>query len=181
AGRGDAPAVRCGERTVSYAELAGEAAAVAAALHATGVRPEERVMLLMPDTVELLAGILGAMRLGAVAVPISTMLTAADLATVLRDSRARVLLTSPAFGPIVGEAVAQTPDLAEVVGAPALSWEDFLAAGAEAGPVAVDRTTGDSPALWLYTSGTTGTPKGAMHRHANFRHVVECYAETVLR
>src|SRR5262245_38195123 len=114
AGHGAATAIRCGERNYSYAELSGAAAAVAQALTASGVRPEERVMLLMVDGVELLTGILGAMRMGAVAVPISTMLTAGELATLLRDSRARVLLVSAQFGPLVTEAVPQAPDLAGV-------------------------------------------------------------------
>ncbi len=192
AGRGAAPAVRSGERTLAYAELSGAAAAVAQALKATGVRPEERVMLLMVDGVELLSAILGAMRMGAVAVPISTMLTARDLATLLRDSRARALLFSASFGPLVAQAAPQAPDLAAAVvaggAAPDLpstvdvyGWDDFVAPGATRPGGPPDSTVDDSPALWLYTSGTTGTPKGAMHRHANFRHVVECYADHILR
>ena len=180
AGRGAAPAVRCDGRTLSYAELSGAAAAVAQALKAKGVRPEERVMLLMVDGVELLSAILGAMRMGAVAVPVSTMLTARDLATVLRDSRARILLYSAPFGPLVVEAAAQAPDLRSTVDS--ADWDGFLAAGGATRPdEPPDATIDDSPALWLYTSGTTGTPKGAMHRHANFRHVVECYADNILR
>jgi len=194
AGRGEYPAVRCAGRTLSYAELADEAAAVAAALKAIGVRPEERVMLLMLDGVELLTAILGAMRLGAVAVPISTMLTGRDLTILLRDSRARVLMASVELGAVVKEALPQAPDLADVVvagsgsvGAPSgveeHPWNDFLATGESriGRSLAPDRTVEDSPALWLYTSGTTGTPKGAMHRHANFRHVVECYSDSILR
>jgi benzoate-CoA ligase family protein len=194
AGRGGHPAVRCGARTLSYAELASETAVVSASLKAIGVRPEERVMLLMPDGIELVTGILGAMRLGAVAVPVSTMLTGRDLGALLRDSRARVLLASAELGSIVDEAVVDAPDLADVViaGSPTVDsrtgarlhqWGDFLDGGESAygRTLPPDQSVEDSPALWLYTSGTTGLPKAAMHRHASFRHVVECYSADVLR
>src|SRR3954471_2100619 len=93
-GSGDRTAVICAENALTYRELAVETQRVAAGLRALGVRPEERVMLCMADGVELLTGILGAMYLGAVPVPVSTMVTGGELATVLADSRARVLCVS---------------------------------------------------------------------------------------
>src|SRR5262245_12086558 len=96
-GRPDAPAVVSARRTLSYAELADEAHRVASGLRSLGVRPEERVMFCMVDDVELLTGILGAMLAGAVAVPVSTMVTGLELGKVLADSRARVLCVSGEF------------------------------------------------------------------------------------
>jgi benzoate-CoA ligase family protein len=187
AGDGDRIALRHPRGTHTYDELAAEVRRVAGGLAAIGVRPEERVLLCMADDVELATGILAAMYLGAVAVPASTMLTSRELATLVVDSRARVLLGSPQFADAVTAAAADAPDLRHVVltgdtapdvpGATGLTWEALRTAE----PLATPYPTWDeSPALWLYTSGTTGTPKGAMHRHTDIRHVCETYGTQVL-
>src|ERR687891_393456 len=160
---------------------------VAAGLVDIGVRPEERVLLCMADDVELATGILAAMYVGAVAVPASTMLTARELATLVVDSRARVLVGSPQFADAVTAAAADAPDLRHVVltgdsapevpGTTGLTWEALRTAEPLAAPYA---TWDESPALWLYTSGTTGKPKGAMHRHTDIRYVCETYGTEVL-
>ncbi|MDQ1484157.1 MAG: hypothetical protein QOF35_2233, partial [Actinomycetota bacterium] len=80
-GRGGRVAVR-GTRTLSYAELAGLSGDVAASLRGLGLRRDDRVVFVMSDDVELLGGILGAFRAGVVAVPVSTMLGAGELAKV---------------------------------------------------------------------------------------------------
>jgi benzoate-CoA ligase family protein len=185
AGDGDRVAVRHPGGTLTYAELTAEVRRVAAGLTAIGVRPEERVLMVMVDDVELLSGILAAMHMGAVAVPCSTMLTGGELAKLVVDSRARALLGSHEFAPAIEAAAAQAPDLRHVVltgdAAPRtpaanLTWHELRGHGA-AEPYA---TWDESPALWLYTSGTTGTPKGAMHRHVDIRYVCETYGRQVL-
>ncbi|HEY0447770.1 benzoate-CoA ligase family protein [Actinophytocola sp.] len=181
-GNGDRPAVVCGPVTLTYAELAAETRRVAAGFRAIGVRPEERVMLCMADGVELLTGILGAMYLGAVPVPVSTMVTGGELATVLEDSRARVLCVSVEFADAARTALATAGEVTHVVvdgpaDLDAIQWSE-LRAGGEAGPPYP--TWPDSPALWLYTSGTTGMPKGAMHRHGSVSDVAELYGRGVL-
>ena len=179
-------AVVTGRRELGYAELAEQVHRVAAGLRALGVRPEERVVFCMADDVELVTGILGAMYLGAVAVPVSTMLTAPELAKLLVDARARVLCVSTEFAPVVRAAVELAPEVTTVVlDGPAAfdatvavhQWEVLTSAGSVDGPY---QTWPDSPALWLYTSGTTGQPKAAMHRHENIRAVVERYGQGVL-
>ncbi len=173
--------------THTYGEVAEEVRRVAGGLAALGVRAEERVLLCMTDDVELLTGILGAMYLGAVAVPCSTMLTGGELAKLVVDSRARVLLGSDTFAANVTTAAAGAPDLRHVVltgdtapqvsGVEGLTWAQLR----DAEPLAAAYPTWDeSPALWLYTSGTTGTPKGAMHRHADIRAVCQTYGDQVL-
>jgi benzoate-CoA ligase family protein len=181
-GHGGRPAVVSGPVTLTYEQLADETRRVAGGLRAIGVRPEERVMLCMADGVELLAGILGAMYLGAVPVPVSTMVTGADLGVLLTDSRARVLCVSVEFAEAARTALATAPEVAQVVlDGPAdldgLQWSELRRLGSFDEPYP---TWPDSPALWLYTSGTTGKPKGAMHRHGSVRDVTELYGRGVL-
>jgi benzoate-CoA ligase family protein len=185
--RGDRAAVLCGEVALTYRELAGEIHRVAGGLLALGVRPEERVFFCMADGVELLAGILAAMRIGAVPVPVSTMFTGPELGSVLADSRARVLCVSVEFADPAAAAAAMAPDVVHVVldgpadfaAPPTVAVRDW-AALRDVGDGQAYPTWPDSPALWLYTSGTTGKPKGAMHRHDSIRQVVETYGTGVL-
>ncbi|MCE0767684.1 benzoate-CoA ligase family protein [Pseudonocardia kujensis] len=189
AGDGARTAVHHPRGTLTYAELVAEVRRVAGGLAGIGVRPEERVVLCMADDVELLTGILATIYLGAVAVPCSTMLTGAELSTLVVDSRARVLIGSHQFTEAVHSAAAGAPDLRQLVlagadpvapapGVTALTWDQMLAAGPPR--EAAHPTWDESPALWLYTSGTTGRPKGAMHRHADIRYVAETYGKQVL-
>ncbi|WTW99707.1 benzoate-CoA ligase family protein [Streptomycetaceae bacterium NBC_01309] len=185
-GHGDRVAVTGPGGTLTYRELADRVRRVAAGLRASGLRPEERVMLFTSDGPEMLVTLLACMHAGAVPVPVSTMYRDHELAGLLRDSRARLLVVTPEFAETAQAAVRDAPDLAAVVAvrgadvrpaaAARIDWDTLLAHG-EDEPYS---THDDSPALWLYTSGTTGTPKAAMHRHANIRHVVETYSAHVL-
>ena len=192
AGDGDRIAVRHPRGVLTYAQLTDEVRRVAGGLRALGVRPEQRVLLVMTDDVELFTAILAAMWIGAVAVPSSTMLTGRELSVLVSDSRATALIGSPEFAENLAAAVADAPDLARVVltgataldvdgavdGVRSLTWDEMLA---DSSPVKDPYATWDeSQALWLYTSGTTGKPKGAMHRHADIRHVAETYGTQVL-
>ncbi|MFJ9539855.1 benzoate-CoA ligase family protein [Streptomyces sp. NPDC101225] len=174
-GNGGRTAVVTPTRSLTYAELSGEVRRVAAGLRALGVRPEERVLFCMADDVELFTGILAAFRIGAVAVPASTMLTGAELGRLVADCRTRVVLGSAGFAPLVRAAAQHAPEVEHVVLGDA--WQRLRAAGADEEPYP---TWPDSPALWLYTSGTTGTPKAAMHRHDGIRLVAENYGRQVL-
>ena len=192
-GRGDHVAVR-GTETLTYRRLAELTADIAAGLRSLGLRRDDRVMFVMNDDVPLLAGILGAFRAGLVAVPVSTMLGSRELGRMVADSGATVLVADAEYAEAVAEAAEAAPELRQLVvhtadelpGAPAgvhtSTWADLVAAGAAA--PAADRepapTGEDAWALWLYTSGTTGSPKAAMHRHANIRHVSETYGARVL-
>jgi benzoate-CoA ligase family protein len=182
-----------GVRTVSYGELDEAVRRFAAALLASGVRPEERLLLCMGDSPELVTAFLAGLWIGAVPVPVSTMLKPKDISGLATDSRARLVVLSGEFAGLA-PALTGRRDLADVVvltddplpsvpGVRLSAWRDFVAAGGGllervASPYP---TVADSPAFWLYTSGTTGTPKGAMHRHGSLRDTAETYAQDVLR
>jgi benzoate-CoA ligase len=191
AGDGGRVAVRAPSGSYTYVQLDEQVRRVAAGLDALGLRPEERVLLCMVDELALFTAILATMWLGAVAVPVSTMLTGDELAKLAADSRAPVLVGSHEFGDNLRRAAAQAPDLRRVVltghdlaGLPedvmAYSWDGLMTLGSQSGRRTQPSTWDESPALWLYTSGTTGTPKAAMHRHADIRVVCETYGAQVL-
>jgi len=115
AGDGDRVAVESGGERITYADLAGRTARAAAGLAALGVRPEERVPLVLPDGPEFVAVFLGAMRLGAVPVPLSTMLTGQELAFQCSDARARVAVVSSGLAPVAGEMAAGAAELTDLV------------------------------------------------------------------
>jgi benzoate-CoA ligase family protein len=167
-------------RTLTYAELAERAARVAGALAGLGVLPEQRVLLVLLDTVDFPAVFVGAMQLGAVPVPVNTLLTAADIAFLARDSRARLAVVSDALLPKLSDALAGVPLVVAGAGAggahPRL--DDLLAAALA--PAAPAVTTPDDVAFWLYSSGSTGAPKGVLHLHAHPMRTAALYAQGVL-
>jgi benzoate-CoA ligase family protein len=173
-GRGDRLALTGVAGDVSYAELAERVSRAARGLRGLGLQAEQRVVMVMTDSPEFVTVYLAAMRIGAVPVPISTMLRADGIAEILADSRARVVAVSSAYRDVMAAALG-FPGVTEVMAV----VTDAVLADADA-PDEIYPTTADSPAFWLYTSGTTGTPKGAMHRHDSIRVVCETYGTQVL-
>lgn len=187
-GNGERVALRVGGRSVSYAELLVQASATAAGLRALGVRPEERVLLVLLDGLEFVVAFLAALRLGAVPLPLNPLLPGADLAVAAADSRGRVAVVSSARADVMGNLAEDAPEVADlvvvgerpVVAVPGVRfhrWEELLSLGGEVAPYP---TWEDSPGFWLCTSGTTGRPKLAMHRQVDLRLVAEGYAQEVL-
>jgi benzoate-CoA ligase family protein len=188
-GRGDRIAVRDDRGDFTYSELADRAARAASALKDLGVEMEQRVLLCMLDTVDFPAVFLGAIKLGAVPVPVNTLLTASDYAFLLEDSRARVLVVSDALLPKLEPAIAAARFLKTVViastplgGAETNSGHPRLDALLRAAEplTAAAPTSPDDVAFWLYSSGSTGSPKGVLHLHAHLAQTAALYATGVL-
>jgi len=161
-------ALICGDERVSYLELARRSRQVAGALGALGVAPGDRVLLLMRDTPALAAAWLGCLWHGAVAVALNSQLSEDDLRFVRSDSGARLALVEDVFAgafPGFVAALAREQRVAVLGAAPAgvPSWNEALARTAEERACFAARP--DDPAFWLYSSGTTGRPKGIIHTH----------------
>ena len=173
--------------TLAYGELADRARRVAAALLASGVRREERVLLLMHDSCDWPVCFLGAMYAGVVPVAVNTLLTADDVAYTMQHSRSQAALVSDALLPLLREAMAQGRHEIKgvVVSHPSAALPDdaqslatFIAS---AKPLAEPAATGpDDIGFWLYSSGSTGRPKGAVHTHANPYWTAELYGKHIL-
>jgi benzoate-CoA ligase family protein len=186
-GQGEHVAFRCGEEIQTYAELQQATWMAANGLRALGVEAGDRVLMVVGDELAFPAAFLAALRIGAVAVPVSTMLLPHDVATLVEDSGTRVVVASGRYTGLLQEAamvgaVVLTDDggrrgaAAPAPGVAVHCFEDFRDGSAVHG----EPTTAASAGLWLYTSGTTGLPKAAIHRHGDIRAVCDTYARSVL-
>src|SRR5215210_3293128 len=110
-GRADKVALWSGDEAVSYRKLVDAVDRAAAVLRALGVEPEQRVALLLPDGLAFVAAFLGAIKIGAVAMPLNAALRPADYAHVLSDSRAKLLVAAPALLPLAARALVDAPRL----------------------------------------------------------------------
>src|ERR1700743_2663890 len=168
---------------LTYGELQRQSCVFATMLRRLAVRREERVAMIMLDTVDFPAVFLGAIRAGIVPVPLNTLLTPDQYAYVLADCRGRVLFVSEALFPVVKDIVGRMPDLACVIvsgtnahGHKLLSEE----LASENDSFETVENPAAEPAFWLYSSGSTGMPKGVRHLHASMQATADTYARQVL-
>jgi 4-hydroxybenzoate-CoA ligase len=175
-GRGDKTAFIDPSRNLTYAELQDAVARIGPMLARLGIERENRIALVLLDTVDFPILFWGAIRAGIVPVLINTRITVDQYRYLLEDSRSKAVFVSTALLPLIEEAAVGLPDLKKIVvvgGGPAtVPRLDTLLAAENEGS-APTRTCADDIAYWLYSSGTTGMPKGVMHVHSSPRFLAE--------
>jgi 4-hydroxybenzoate-CoA ligase len=177
-GLGGKPSFIDPDRTLTYGALQDGSFRFAAALRRLGVRMEQRMALLAPDTVDFPVAFWGAVRAGVVVVPLNTFLAPAQYAYMLADSRATILVVDASLAGAIWPLLNTLPHLERIVligaapgalptdsGRAVHRFEDLLA-GEPPVPVTAETLT-DDVAFWVYTSGSTGDPKGVRHVHTS--------------
>ncbi len=163
-----------GTASITFAELAVKTDQFAQVLRDLGVKPGDRVLIRLPNSLDYPIAFLGAMKTGAISVPTSTLLTAEEVAYLAKDSSAAVLVTDAAAWYGMADALVNTPTLkhvllsqtAEIKPHPKFNVLDLAACIQTAKPCANPyQTKSNEPAYLVYTSGTTGYPKGVLHAH----------------
>jgi long-chain acyl-CoA synthetase len=156
-----------GQRRMTWAEIDRDVDALAAGLLQRGMRAGDRAAILAGNSPEYVTSYFAILRAGLIAVPMNPAYTAPEVAVLLADSEARIVLHSPELQRTVNEAGAANPGCEPIAfGSPV--WEELLRSGREA-VLAEVATPHDAVALLLFTSGTSGRPKGAMLTHGALR------------
>ena len=186
-GRADKIAYVDDRGTLSYGQLEDRARRLAAALLASGVKREERVLLLMHDTSDWPVSFLGCLYAGVVPVAVNTLLTADDYAYMLSNCGATAALVSGALLPVLNDAMSKGPHevralfVSQPTGALPNGSQGFDAAISSHEPMPAPAvTTPQDHAFWLYSSGSTGKPKGTVHTHGSPWWTAELYGKPVL-
>ena len=185
-GRGAHVAIECGDARVTYDEVLRSVNRFGSALRAIDVRPEERVLLLLLDGPDFVYSFFGAIKAGAVPIPLNTLWKPADYQHVIHDSRARVLIVSATLLPEIEKIpTGERRSLRHiyVVGSAESTgthtgFDRLLAEGSP--DLEAEPTSRDAPAFWLYSSGSTGAPKGCVHLHHDMVVCAELFGKGVL-
>jgi len=183
-GKGGNIAVECGDQQVSYRDLLEGVNRVGNALRELGVRIEERVAILLSDSPEFLCAFFGAIKIGAVGVPLNTYLQSPDYEFFLNDTRARVLLVHATLLPLVSgiskERLAYLEKII-VVGGETPEYSSFDDLMKSSSPeLQAAQTSKDDAAFWLYSSGSTGSAKACIHLQHDMVVCSDLYARGIL-
>jgi benzoate-CoA ligase len=184
-GRGEKVAIEAGDARVTYRQLGEKVNRFGNALRQLGARIEERVLLLLLDSPEFAFSFFGAIKIGAVPVPVNTLLKAADHQYILNNSRARVVVVSESLYPqieaIPREQLRYLQHVIVVDAAPATGTLCFGDVIEQNSPqLEAEPTSRDDAAFWLYSSGSTGPPKACVHLQHDMVVCAERYAKGIL-
>ena len=177
AGRGAKVVFRDDTTSLTYSQLAERVNCFGSGLLALGLQMEDRVLLALHDTVDFPIAFLGSIRAGIIPVAVNTSLTGKDFQYMLSDSRAKALIVSEALLPQFKPFLDELPFLRHVI-VSGSSFNDVLAKGKPT--LAPAPTLCDDACFWLYSSGSTGLPKGTVHAHSSMIETAELYARGVL-
>jgi 4-hydroxybenzoate-CoA ligase len=179
-GRGDKVVFADTSRRITYAQLADSVARVGTMLAGLGLRREDRIAMIMLDTVDFPILFWGAIRAGIIPIPLNTLLPVEQFRYILQDSRAKALFVSTPFQKTAEAAAVGVATLDATVAVGGAGEKDFATLLAAAAPASPAETCRDEVAFWLYSSGSTGMPKGVRHVHSSPMETARLYARGVL-
>jgi len=170
------------KRSLSYGQLAEEAGRFAGALNRHGVRREERIAMIVRDQIEFPVVFWGSLKAGAVPVPVNTLLSGSVYEAILNDSRASILVVSEQLWDVVRTAIQDNRFLRAVVviGEGPEGTESFQEFVKDAPVEPTVDAEDDELAFWLYSSGSTGLPKGVRHVHSSLKATADTFGGQVL-
>ena len=183
AGRADKLAYIDDYGTATYAELDARSSQFANVLKGMGLRVEDRILLCLLDTIDFPVCFLGAIKAGVVPIAVNTLLTAQDYAYMLTDSRARIAVVSEALHPLFQGHLDNIATLERlIVSSHGTGGEGSLQALLDPAPTecAIAPSLSDDICFWLYSSGSTGAPKGTAHVHSSLIQTAEYFARPIL-
>ncbi len=183
-GRGGEIAIYYQDEKITYQQVSEKVNRTGNALRDLGIEIENRVLLILPDSPEFAYSFFGAIKIGAVAVPTNPWMFAKDYQYLINDSRARAIIVHQSVLPEIEKIWNNTPFLKRVmvVGAArgkALSYEEAIAKASD--KLEPERTTRDDVCFWGYTSGSTGSPKGAVHLQHDMITITDLFVKPVLK
>jgi benzoate-CoA ligase len=187
-GRVDLTAIECGNEKITYGDLFRNVNRTGNCLKRLGVEMENRVLMVLLDSPEFAYTFFAAIKIGAVPVPVNTLLKPPDYAFLLNDTRAKVLVVTASLLPQVEPVLSTAPHLQHVIVVQdvdddsrprdAFVFSDIISS--ESDELTPADTSKDDVAFWLYTSGTTGSPSAAVHLHHDMVVCAELYAKPIL-
>ena len=182
-GRQDKTAVIDEQGRYTYAELAKLVNQAANALKDLGIRKTERVAMAMVDTIEFPAIFWGCIKAGIVPIPLNTLLSSGEYEYILKDSNATTLIISDSLYSVFQSVLDKSTCLKHIIvsGEDGHGYPRLVDLLSDASPeIVAANTRRDDIAFWLYSSGSTGNPKGVLHRHENLLHTAVLYGQGIL-